>query len=72
MRKISLLIKIYFPGKPKPQLKWIFENDQGEADADADQPDLSNEVSKTEDNVSLSIDKVRFNCLKLNPILRWP
>ena len=70
MRKISLLIKIYFPGKPKPQLKWIFENDQGEADAD--QPDLSNEVSKTEDNVSLSIDKVRFNCLKLNPILRWP
>jgi len=43
-------------GKPKPQLKWIFENDKGEADAD--QPDLSNEATKTEDNVSLSVDQV--------------
>ena len=57
MRKISHLIKTYFPGKPKPQLKWIFENDKGEADAD--QPDLSNEATKTEDNVSLSVDQVR-------------
>ena len=63
MRKISHLIKTYFPGKPKPQLKWIFENDKGEADAD--QPDLSNEATKTEDNVSLSVDKVRFIFLNL-------